>query len=98
MPSSLPTAERLRLAVAAGSYGEVEQLLTQYRGEVEACWRASSEEQRQLIAREVMSLLEWTRHTILAGRSHGQHKHAQLMRQGAYAKAKIRRSTVELNA
>jgi hypothetical protein len=98
MLSSLPRAERLRLAIAAGSYEEVQQLLTEFGAEVESCWRASSEAQRRLIARDATSLLEWARRTILAGRSHGQHKHAQLTRQGAYAKVGTRRSIVELDA
>jgi hypothetical protein len=98
MPSSPPTAERLRLAVAARGYGEVQQLLSQYGGEVESCWRASSEEQRRLIAGEATSLLEWARRTILADRSHAQQRQVQLVRQSAYAKAGMRRSTVELDA
>jgi hypothetical protein len=98
MLSSLPRAERLRLAVAAGSYEEVQQLLTEYGAEVESRWRASSEAQRRLIAQEATSLLDWARRTILATRSHTQQRQVQLVRQSAYAKAGIRRSTVDLNA
>jgi hypothetical protein len=98
MQSSLPTAERLRLAVAAGSYGEVQQLLTEFSAEIESCWSASSEEERRLIARKATSLLDWARRTILATRSHTQQRQVQLARQSAYAKGGIRRSTVDLNA
>jgi hypothetical protein len=100
MQSSLPTAaERLRLAVAAGSYVEVQQLLTEYGSEVEACWRASSEEQRRLIAQEATSLLAWARHTILAHRAHAQHRKAQFARQSAYARVAMqRRAIIELDA
>jgi len=99
MHSSLPTAERLRVAVSAQSYAEVEQLLTEYAGEVEACWRASSEGHRRLIAREATSLLAWARHTILAHRAHAQHRQAQFARQSAYAKVAMRRrSSIELDA
>jgi hypothetical protein len=101
-PSRPPTtAEQLRAAVAAGSYGEVERLLTQYGGEVESTWRTSPEPQRRLIAREATSLLEWTRHTILAARSHAQYRQAQWRRQSAYATPRaqgaMRRGVVNLD-
>jgi hypothetical protein len=101
-PSRPPTTvEQLRFAVSTGSYGEVQRLLTQYGGEVESSWRALSEEQRRLVAREATSLLEWTRHTILAARSHAQYRQAQWRRQSAYAAPRaqgpMRRGVVELN-
>ena len=91
-------AERLRLAVADGSYGEVQQLLTQYGAEVESHWKAAPEDQRRLIAQEATSLLDWARHTILAARSHAQHRHAQFARQSAYAKVAGQRSVVQIDA
>jgi len=98
MLSLPPTAERLRLAVTGGSYGEVQQLLTEYAREVEAWLRAASGEQRRLIAREATNLLEWARHTILAQRAHTQHRQAQFARRTAYAKVVVRRSTVAIDA
>jgi len=93
-----PTAERLRLAISAGSYAEIDQILVEYRGEVESCWKASTPEQRRLIAKEVMRVLGWARRTILASRGHAQHRHAQSVRQSAYASAAVLRSAVNLDA
>ena len=96
-PSSL-TASRLRLAVAAANYGEVDRLLVEYRGEVESCWQDATAEQRRSIAKDTMNLLNWTRRAILVSRAHAQHRHAQSVRQSAYAATPIRRSAVDLNA
>ena len=82
-----PTADRLRAAVASGSYGEVDRLLDVYRREVEQEWHAAAAEERQAIAREVTGVLQWARHTILAARSHTQSKLIQFRRQHAYAPA-----------
>lgn len=93
-----PTADRLRFAVGSGNFGEVDRLLVQYRGEVESCWREASAEERKLIAQETMSLLNWARRTILASRAQAQRRHAQFVRQSAYAGGGLRRSAVNLNA
>lgn len=78
-------SNRLRAAVAAGAYGEVERLLDVYRREVEQLWHATPEQaQRQAIAREVTSLLRWSRYAILAARAHTQSKLIQFRRQHAY--------------
>jgi len=84
----LPTAERLRNAVAAGDYREVDGLLDVYRSEVEARWRESaSAEERRSISNEVTTLLGWARQTILAARAHTQRKLIHLTRQSAYVSA-----------
>jgi hypothetical protein len=84
------TAERLRKAVTTGAYWEVDQLLGVYRREVEASWKASNPVDRQTLATEVTSLLQWARHSILASRSHTQHRLARLSRQGAYVSTGLR--------
>jgi len=86
------TADRLRSAAAAGAYAEVDFLLEGYRHEVEGCWKsATSVEERRAISTEVTSLLQWIRHTILAKRSHTQHKLIQLSRRSAYASCGARK-------
>ena len=96
MPSTTQS-ERLRSAVAARDYGRVQEILTDYRVEVESNWETASNEQRRAIAREATNLLEWTRDTILATRSHAQQRHVESMRQSAYSKTPMRRSALELN-
>src|ERR1700681_3508311 len=85
----LPTtaSERLRRAVAAGNFEAVEQLLTEYRAEVEADWRMATDEQRRVIARDATSLLAWIRHSLLAPRSHAQLRHMQSGRESAYTES-----------
>jgi hypothetical protein len=78
------TAERIRTAVAAGAYWETEQLLAVYQREVEEQWRAASAEERRVMSTEVIELLRWARHSILAARSHTQSKLVQLTRRSAY--------------
>ncbi len=95
--SPTPTTKKLRLAVAAGNYLEVEQLLVEYRIEVESEWMSASADQRRAIASEATSLLQWVRHTILAARSHAQHRHAQLARQSAYSGTPTRRFAVNID-
>jgi hypothetical protein len=80
-----PTARRLRNAVAAGTYWEADQLLATYRREVEDLWRISSVEERRVISTEVIDLLRWARHSILASRSHTQSKLIRLTGRSAYA-------------
>ena len=84
MPS--PTVERIRTAIASGSYAEADRLLGVFRGEMQANWEAaSSVEERAAIATEVNSLLEWARTATLAARSHAQRKLIHLTRRNAYA-------------
>ncbi|MGD1090848.1 MAG: hypothetical protein ABSB35_02520 [Bryobacteraceae bacterium] len=79
------TAERIRTAIAAGTYWEADQLLVVYRREVEECWRAASPEEQRVLSREVIDLLRWARHSILAARSHTRSKLVRLTGRSAYA-------------
>jgi hypothetical protein len=89
----------LRAAVASGAYGEVERLLVLYRREVEQVWHATSEKaERQAIAQEVTSVLQWARHAILAARAHTQSKLIQFHRQHAYGPVGSRPRGIYLDA
>jgi hypothetical protein len=90
--------ERLRSAVTAGSYAEVDQLLVEYGASVDREWRAASEERRRDLAREASSLFDWAKHTILAARAHAQLRQAQLSRQSAYVKSAAAPSYVAIDA
>jgi hypothetical protein len=79
------TAERIRNAVAAGAYWETDRLLVVFRREVEERWRTASAEEQRVISTEVIHLLRWARHSILASRSHTQSKLARLTGRSAYA-------------
>jgi phosphoenolpyruvate carboxylase len=94
------TAERLRKAVAAGAYWEVDQLLVVLRREVEACWKTTqSAERRREISEEVTGLLKWSRHSILAARSHAQNRLNRLSRLHAYgATGSVQPEQLELDA
>jgi hypothetical protein len=92
-------SNRIREAVAAGAYGEVERLLVVYRREVEQLWHATSEQaERQAIAQEVTGLLQWARHSILAARAHTQIKLIQFRRQHAYSPSGSRPRGIYLDA
>jgi hypothetical protein len=85
MQSQATAAKQFRTAVSAGEFLQAEQLLDSYRREVEIAWKSAvSAEDRDAIANEVTSLLEWARTTTLAARSHAQHKLILLRRESAY--------------
>ncbi len=91
-------SDRLRAAVASGAYGEVERLLDVYRKEVEQAWHAAPKDERQAIAREVTSMLQWARHAILTARSHTQARLIQFRRQHAYSPYASRPRGIYLDA
>ena len=95
-----PTAvEIFRKAVAAGAFPEAEQLLEDYRRDVEMSWDAATcDEQRLVIATEVSSTLEWARTATLAARSHTQHKLILLRRESAYTPSIRKNEVLNLNA
>ena len=94
------TAERLRKAVAAGAYWEVDRLLVELRREVEACWKTTRSAQRKReISEDVTGLLTWARHSILAARSHTQSRLNRLSRLHAYGSAgSLKPEQLELDA
>ena len=93
------TADRLRRAVSAQAYWEVDQLLDVFRAEVETTWKSATPEARQKIATEVTSLLQWARHSVIVSRSHTQRRLADLSRQGAYKSSGSRKiEQLELDA
>jgi hypothetical protein len=96
---SPPAVELFRKAVSAGAFPEAEQLLENYRRDVEMSWKAaSSDEQRLVIATEVSSTLEWARTATLAARSHTQRKLILLRRESAYTPSICKNEVLNLNA
>jgi hypothetical protein len=95
---STTISERLRASVAAGDYAELQLLLVEYGADVATQWRAASEDERRVIARESTSLLEWVKHSILAARAHAQLSHVESVRQRVYATTAASRSSVEIDA
>ena len=85
MQSATAVAEQFRSAVSEGAFLEAQELLEEYRREVEASWNAAvSADDRRAISTEVNALLEWARQTTLSARSHAQRKLILLGRENAY--------------
>ena len=82
------TSSRLRAAIAAGDWVGAESSLIEFRHEVEMAWTAAAtEEDRSAIQQHVHEILEWSRNTTLAVRSHDHQNLLRLIRGGAYAEA-----------
>lgn len=96
MPSQ-PVSSKFRTAVRFGKFGEADRLLGELRVEVEHAWLAAPETERQLLAAQVLDLLQWARQSVLVQRSHTQRKLTQIQRDGAYSAARKRdRGQIEL--
>jgi len=90
MPSR--AKDKFRAAINAGApASQTEAALDELRRDVESYWQAASAAERQVIAKEITSLLEWARQTILVRRAHTQSRLARLTRHGAYVPATSRR-------
>jgi len=65
------TEERLRQAVAAGTYPQAQKLLLEYRPQLEEVLRSLSPASPQAakIARDSKDLVEWMRRMVLASRA-----------------------------
>jgi hypothetical protein len=74
-----------RAAIRAGNLPAAEKLLEDLRREVELRWSNAATPERKAIADQTFELLGWARQTVLARRSHAQHRLAQLTRRSAYA-------------
>jgi hypothetical protein len=86
------TADRFRVAIRRGAHQDAEMLLDELRYEVETLWTAtSSRAERQAIASEVTTLLEWARQMVVTSRSHAQAKLVGLDRPQAYLTSGSRR-------
>jgi hypothetical protein len=99
MQSPSAAVDLFRRAVSAGAFLEAEQLLENYRRDVEASWHAAtSDDQRIAIAMEVGEVFEWARTTTLAARSHTQRKLILLRRESAYTPSISKNEVLHLEA
>ena len=97
MPSTTLLTRQIRDAAAAGDFGGLDPLLSEYGAAVELEWRAASEDRRRELERDAAALLTWTKHTILASRAHLQQGHAQFTRQAVYRRPAAAQSSVEID-
>jgi hypothetical protein len=80
------TSDRLHAAIQSGAWSTAQDLLTAFRQEVEASWRAAkTEQERQVIARETTGFLEWARAMTITSRAHAADSLNRLSRRHAYA-------------
>lgn len=92
------TAERVRAAISQGSYRQADDLLADYRLEVEAAYRAArTAEERTQVATEVTAFLRWCRESVLASRAHTQARLIHLTRQSAYSEPTFSRDVFSMN-
>lgn len=89
------TADKFREAVCFGNFAAADRLLGELRSEVESFWAEAAAEERQQVARQVLSLLDWARQSALASRSHAQRKLAAVRREGAYVGSARQRYPIE---
>ena len=83
---SIRTSDRLRAAIQSGAWSTAQELLTSFRVEVEAAWRAAATEQeRRAISQNVTGFLEWARAMTLTSREHTHTHLNRLNRRHAYA-------------
>jgi hypothetical protein len=79
-------ADRFRTAIASGAYWTAEELLVEYRREVEQRWQAAqSDTERGEIKHEVDVLLTWARRLTLVRKSQAGAKLMRLTSQRAYS-------------
>ncbi len=80
-------ADRFRAAIASGAFSQADELLEEYRVEVEARWHgAANDAERSAVKTEVEDLLEWARKLTVIRRAHVQSKLVRLNSQQAYAR------------
>lgn len=80
------TADRLHTAIQTGAWSTAQELLSSFRLEVEASWRAAATEQeRRAISQNVTGFLQWARAMTLTSRAHTRAQLSRLDRRHAYA-------------
>ena len=78
--------DRLHAAIQTGAWSTAQELLTDFRLEVEASWRAAANEQeRRAISHNVTSFLQWARAMTIISRDHTRSRLNRLNRSHAYA-------------
>ncbi len=89
----------IRTAVVEGRFAEVECLLEDLRGEVEAAWAgASNDQEREHIAVEVGKTLEFARSIVLASRAHDYGQLTRLVSRKEYGKPAPLPDIIDLDA
>ena len=80
------TSDQLHAAIQRGAWSTAQDLLAEFRLEVEASWRAAaSEQERRALSQNVSSFLQWARAMTLTSREHAQSRLNRLNRRHAYA-------------
>jgi hypothetical protein len=83
---STRTWDNLHTAIQSGAWSTAQDLLTAFRLEVEASWRAAATEQeRRAISQNVTGFLQWARAMTITSREHTQDRVNRLNRRHAYA-------------
>lgn len=82
----IKTSDQLHAAIRSGAWSTAQDLLTAFRLEVEASWRAAaSEQERRSISQDVTGFLQWARAMTLVSREQNQTRLNHLNRRSAYA-------------
>lgn len=80
------TSSHLHAAIQSGAWSTAQELLAEFRLEVEASWHAAANEQeRRAISDSVTGFLQWARAMTLTSREHAQTRLNRLNRRHAYA-------------
>ena len=96
---ALRAANRFRDAIAAGEWARAEELLQQFREEVDIAWTSlSSDDERARIRSEVAGTLEWARQLTLAGREHARGSLLHIVRRRAYVETPDHAASVKIEA
>lgn len=83
---STRTRDSLHAAIQSGAWSTAQELLAEFRLEVEASWRAAaSEQERRVISQSVAGFLQWARAMTLVSREHARARLNGLNRRHAYA-------------
>ena len=80
------TRDSLHAAIQSGAWSTAQEMLTTFRLEVEAAWRAAANEQeRRAISENVTGFLQWARAMTLTSREQANSRLNRLNRRHAYA-------------
>ena len=83
---STRTKDSLHAAIQSGAWSTAQDLLAEFRREVEASWHsAATEQERRAISENVTSFLQWARAMTLTSREHASSRLNRLNRRHAYA-------------
>lgn len=79
-------SDHLHAAIRSGAWSTAQELLAEFRLEVETSWRAAAtDEERRTISQDVTSFLQWARAMTITSREHAQDRLNRLNRRHAYA-------------